>query len=238
MNNTDKLILSDYLVKQANILRFLSQAFKNNPFKTTAALGAAGLGAAGMADYSKALAGDTPTLFKGMTQAAAPMKNYLDTNPMAAVAMGMNPMMAGIMAPRFIKNMGLGPAKQANFGRFLQGAKQLGMTALQGAKTPFSSVDDMANMFIPQSMGGRYANFNKDVLTRGLGGLGAIGGIGSAGYAFGRDSGMNEGLDLGRRQGTAETSKKFISGLINKYKKEKDQGYFGRLFDSVTNKGF
>lgn len=126
--------------------------------------------------------------------------------------------------------------KQANFGRFLQGAKQLGMTALQGAKTPFHSVDDMTNMFMPEMLGGR--SFNKDVLTKGLGGLGALGGVGGVGYSFGRGSGMHEGLDLGRRQGAAETSKKFISGLLNKYKKEKDQGYFGRLFDAVTNKGF
>jgi hypothetical protein len=126
--------------------------------------------------------------------------------------------------------------KQANLGALFRGAKQLGMTALQGAKTPFHSVDDMANMFMPEMLGGR--SFNKDVLTKGLGGLGALGGVGGVGYSFGRGSGMHEGLDLGRRQGTAETSKKFISGLLNKYKKEKDQGYFGRLFDAVTNKGF
>lgn len=121
---------------------------------------------------------------------------------------------------------------------YAEKAMEFGKQFASGAANPVNAGADMIGMAIPTSMGGRFAKFDPNVLARGLGGGALFGSIGGAGYAQGRRSGMHEGLDLGHRQGTAETSKKFTSGLLNKYKKERDQGYFGRLFDAVTNKGF
>lgn len=98
MNNTDKLIASQYLVKQANIgalLGRLSGALgkglsfvKNKPLQAGAA-GAAGLGGLGLMDMSAAMAGNKPMLFDGMADSSL-VKGFRG-------AVEKNPMMDGLM---------------------------------------------------------------------------------------------------------------------------------------------
>ena len=88
MNNTEKLIASQYLVKQAIFGALLRGAgsrlasglgkhfggmgrfFKQNPIKATAVAGGGSLGGAALLDTGAAMAGDEPTFFKGMKDTA------------------------------------------------------------------------------------------------------------------------------------------------------------------------
>lgn len=93
MNNTDKLIASQYIVKQANIGALLGRLggvlgkglnfVKNNPMRA-GAYGAVGLGGVGLMDTSAAMAGNKPILFDSMadTPLVKGFRGIVEKNPM------------------------------------------------------------------------------------------------------------------------------------------------------------
>jgi hypothetical protein len=131
--------------------------------------------------------------------------------------------------------------KQAMMAKLLGGISSLGSKAknalpqiFEGAANPVRSGANAINMMLPQSMGGSYAKFDKNVLLQGLGGAGLLGGIGTAGMIDGRRS----GFEAGAREGVDTMSKKFMDLANKRRQSNEDRGYLGRLLDAVTNKGF
>ena len=123
--------------------------------------------------------------------------------------------------------------KQANLGALLSGAKNIGKNIFRGAVNPIHSAGELGHMAVPKYLGGKYDKFDKDVFTQGLGGLGLLGGVASIGYGPGRYSGMQQGLDVGRRQGAAEGRLRL---LLQQNKNKNERGYLGNLFDALMNR--
>jgi len=132
--------------------------------------------------------------------------------------------------------------KQAMMAKLLEGLSSLGSKAknalpqiFEGAANPIRSGANAINMMaIPKSMGGRYDKFDKNVLLQGLGGAGLLGTIGTIPAIAGR----REGFEAGAREGVSEMSRR-LNELSRKQRQSKeDRGYFGRLTDAVTNKGY
>lgn len=132
--------------------------------------------------------------------------------------------------------------KQAMMAKLLGGLSSVGSKVknalpqiFEGAANPVRSGANAINMMtLPKSMGGRYDKFDKNVLLQGLGGAGLLGSIGTIPAIAGR----SEGFEAGAREGVSEMSRR-INELSRKQRQSKeDRGYFGRLMDAATNKGY
>jgi len=114
MNNTEKLIASQYLVKQAIFGALLRGAgslasgfgkqlgsmgsfFKQNPIKATAVTAGSGLVGSALADTVSAMAGNEPAIFKnvGDTPLVKGFREISNTNPfLADLMVAGNPILA------------------------------------------------------------------------------------------------------------------------------------------------
>lgn len=121
---------------------------------------------------------------------------------------------------------------------YAQKAMEFGKQFASGAANPVHAGADMLNMAIPTSMGGRFAKFDPNVLARGLGGGTLLGGIGLAPAIVGASQGRREGFEQGARAGVEGAKKQIMESTRKKHQANIDRGYFGRLLDAVTNKGY